>query len=225
MSSHLAADYAKSMKRHPYRHAFYEPELFDALHPGMCGYLNELGQWQPIAEDLNDPEALKLEGFSASSTLDKALPRKHKWGPKISNAVTYTKTGLKAGASSAPAGIPADASVLFDYQSSTDFGAILVCPETVVQEGFYHQEPFRKWAFDNATAILKAKPDAKTNGFWVVTTTDSTTDVWTNAWTSKDTQVSIAFKVDAVSAGEIAPSGEFYRADSASGWNHTLLEV
>ena len=131
----------------------------------MCGYLNGLGQWQPIVKDLNHAEVLKLEGFSECSTLDKALPRKHKWGPKISNAVTYTKTGLKAGASAAPAGIPADASVLFDYQSSTDFGAILVCPETVVQEGYYHEEPFRKWAIDNAKAILTAQPDAKTNGF------------------------------------------------------------
>lgn len=132
MSSHLAADYTKSTKRHPYRHAFYKLELFDALYPSMCSYLNELGQWQLIAEDLNDPEALKLKGFSVSSTLDKALPRKYKQGPKISNTVTYTKTSLKAGASSVPTSIPVDVSVLFDYQSSTDFGAILIYPETVI---------------------------------------------------------------------------------------------
>lgn len=220
----LAPKYAESMTRHSYGHAFYEPELFEALHPGMCGYLNNLGQWQPIAKDLTDVEALQLQGFTEIGTLDPALPRKHEWGPKISNAVTFSKTSLKAGASAAPAGIPAHASTLYDYTSSTEFGAILVCPEKVHQEGYYHRDPFKKWAQANAEAILKAQPDAKTDGFWVVTTTFSTTDVWTNAWTSKGTHVSLAFKVDVVGAGEIAPAGEFYRADSASGWNHNKAE-
>ena len=225
MSSHLAANYTKSIKRYPYRHAFYEPELFDALYPSIYGYLNELGQQQPITEDLNNLEALKLEGFSVSSTLDKALPRKHKQGPKISNAITYTKTSLKARVSLVPTSIPVDVSVLFNYQSLIDFGAILVYPETVIQEGFYYQELFRKQVFDNTTTILKAKPDAKTNSFWVVTTTNFTIDVQTNTRTSKDTQVSITFKVDIVSTSEIVPSGEFYRVDLASGQNYTLLEV
>jgi hypothetical protein len=65
----------------------------------------------------------------------------------------------------------------------------------------------------------------KEHGFYVVTSTYSANDVWVNAWESKENHVTIGFKANVVGAGEIAPSGEFYRAESASGWTHAETEV
>lgn len=224
MTSNLAAQYAKSMRLHPYGHGFFDPQPSDVVRPGVCGYIDELGQWQPIT-DLANESTLHAARFSIAKTVVKFKTRKHEWGPKVSEAVRFTKVELDMGASGVPAGIPLEASMLVDYQTTTDFGAILVCPSTVVQEGYYHRNPFSQWAQENASAILKAQPDVKTDGFWIVTSTYAAADIWINAWRSKDHHVTIGFKAGAAAVGEIAPSGEFYRADSASGWIHPLVEV
>lgn len=224
MASNLATKYAPSMTEHPYGHGFYEPELASVVRPGTCGYLNRLGQWQPIA-DLTNTDDLDEKKLKYPASLTRAPGRKHEWGPKCSNSVRQKKLGASVAGSGAAGGIPVEAAVTYEFWSLTSFGALLVCPNKVNQQGYYHEDPFRAWARDNAEGILKVCKDAKEYGFWVVTTTFSTDDVWINAWSSKETRVTMGFKTAVVEAGEVAPSGEFYRGDSASGWTHSEKEV
>lgn len=91
-----------------------------------------------------------------------------------------------------------------------------------MQEGYKHKAPFREWAKVNAKKILQQYPDTKRHGFFVVTTTFSTKKASLNAWTNPENNVSIGFKADVVDVGEIAPSGEWYAAESASGWVHSF---
>jgi hypothetical protein len=142
MAPNIATKYMTSMKQHPYGHAFYEPELASVVRPGACGYLNQKCQWQPIT-DLTDDSLLQQSEFTIPAALAEAKPRRHTWGPKQSIGVTAKKLSATLGASGASAGIPAEASVAFEFSTSTDFGALLLCPDKVLQEGYYHEEPFR----------------------------------------------------------------------------------
>lgn len=226
MGTNFAIEYPPSMKNHPYGHAFYEPELASVVRPASCGYLDDSGQWNPIA-DLNDEDDLKKADLKAPD-YDKMAEkpvRHHQWGPKASNAVRSLKLSGKAAVSAAALGIPASASAMYEFWSVANFGALLICPSKVAQKGYYHRDPFLQWAKTNAEAILKKRPEVKTQGFWVVTTTYSTDDIWVDVWKEKDQRVTLGFKVDVVGAGEIAPSGEFYRGQSASGWTHSTKEV
>ena len=45
--------YANSMSRHGYGYAFYEPPSSNVVKPGVCGYLDENGDWNPIANLTN----------------------------------------------------------------------------------------------------------------------------------------------------------------------------
>jgi hypothetical protein len=63
------------------------------------------------------------------------------------------------------------------------------------------------------------------HGFFIVTNTFSTPTVSLNAWTNPENKVLIGFKASAVGIGEIAPSSEWYSAESASGWIHSAAKV
>ena len=219
MAANLATKYLESMKHHPYGYALYEPEPASVIYPGVCGYLNDLCQWQPIA-DLTDDEALTKDGLSTPKALINAPDSHHRWGPKLSNSVRSNKVDAKVGASGAAAAIPVEAAVSYEFWSSTDHGAILYCPSIVLQRGFHHRYEFKQWAKANAKQLAKIRPEVKEFGFYVVTTTYATDDVWINAWAEEGQKVAMGFEVSAVETGEIAPSGDFFRGGSASGWTH-----
>ena len=223
----LASRYAEAMKYHPYGHGLYVPESSQALMPSACGYLDEHGRWEPIAY-LDDPKSLSEAGLSVPQTLVPRRARKFAWGPKKSSSVNLSKVGLEAGVSTIAAGFPASVKLVLDFESTSDYGAVLHCPEQVICEG-YHRRGLLQWAKKNAKALLKVAPDIEEEGeFWIVTDTYATTDVWVNAWTGRGKHVMMGFNVDlsAIGAGEIGPSCEFSRENHASAeWDHTEAEV
>jgi hypothetical protein len=94
----LHQTYAESMSGHGYGYAFYEPESSNIVVPGVCGYLDENGHWNPIA-DLTNSVSLKENGFSAVEEVKKTPVTNRSWGPKVSEAVSYVRVDLKAKAS------------------------------------------------------------------------------------------------------------------------------
>jgi hypothetical protein len=100
-----------------------------------------------------------------------------------------------------------------------------MCPKLVTHDQVYHKEPFRTWATANAQTLLRKHPDVKKHGFYIVTSTFSTTEMSLNAWTNPERKISIGFRSTFVPVGEIAPSSEWYSAESASGWNHYVAKV
>ncbi|KAK5739419.1 hypothetical protein LTR17_005324 [Elasticomyces elasticus] len=139
--------------------------------------------------------------------------------------MTKKKIAFSGGASAAAAGYPVDVAVELEFETQLDFGAVLHCPKAIVEEGFYHRDPFRQWAQKNATAILQAQPDARHREVFVVTNTYSTSDAWVTAWSGKHNTVKMGFKVGIELAGEIGPSGEFVSVSSTEGWNHDVLDA
>jgi hypothetical protein len=68
-------------------------------------------------------------------------------------------------------------------------------------------------------------PDVKTDGFWMVTDTYSTTDVSIITWSGQDRHVQMGFDVDVAPAGEIGPSGEFYKGALGDEWHRDESKV
>ena len=87
-------------KRHDYGYPLYEPTSRTIIKPGVCGYIDQHGQWNPVA-DLNKPEELKQKGLTTPREALVVAPddRHISWGPKCSEAVKGRRLGAEAGAS------------------------------------------------------------------------------------------------------------------------------
>lgn len=167
MPTNYAVSYAKSMEDHPYGFALYQPELSSILQPGACGYLNGFKRWQPITK-VNDTAALTA-ALGTYEPLSMALalmpPQEMAWGPKASRRMKYTKIQASGSVPGQATGTPVSVSVRYDFQSLSDFGAILHCPDKVQHQGYYHRDVFLKWAQGNAAKIMEKFPDVKNDGF------------------------------------------------------------
>jgi hypothetical protein len=142
----IASSYAKSMTNHGYGYGFYDPESTKDVQPGLCNYVDDSGQWQTIV-DLSNHGLLSKKGYSTIAAVETMSTTKRRWGPKTSSSVVRKETTLDVKAS--------DASILWTYGHSSDFGAIVLCPGDVVNDGYQQKSPFRKWAKENAKEILK----------------------------------------------------------------------
>ncbi|CZR67963.1 uncharacterized protein PAC_17862 [Phialocephala subalpina] len=111
-----------------------------------------------------------------------------------SSGVVQAETHIEAGVA---AGFPVDVSLLWSYHHSSDFGAIQICTDQVINESYRQKVPFSRWANnENTKVLLKDCPDIKAHGFFIITSTWSTTDVLTAAWTNPEHHVEIGVKVE-----------------------------
>jgi hypothetical protein len=91
--------YANSMSKHGYGYGFYEPVSSAVVKPGVCGYLDENGNWNPVAS-LTDDVSLTKNGLGPVGEVEWApVDEGRSWGPKISDSVNYVRVNLKAGVS------------------------------------------------------------------------------------------------------------------------------
>lgn len=90
--------YALSMKNHPYGYAIYKPLPNRLLKPGACGYFDDSGTWNPIA-NLDDEESLAKFGLKLpGEELDMApTDSSARWGPKWSMDVQEEKVDTSTG--------------------------------------------------------------------------------------------------------------------------------
>ena len=98
MAPFLFQDYARSMLKHGYGYALYEPQSSVVLKPGICGYLDESGRFIETI-DITDVKVLAEKGLDSLGKVEKAASETRNWGPKVSESVKYTRVDLHAGAS------------------------------------------------------------------------------------------------------------------------------
>ncbi|SPJ87766.1 uncharacterized protein FTOL_12235 [Fusarium torulosum] len=213
----LADHYYKSMQHHPYGYALFEPAPFTRLQPGSLGYLDEFHLWHPIL-DLLDSEALERAGYPPLGDLRPSEPDVRRFGPLLSNKTAKTSVDLEADVGAAAMGLPIDVSGAVKYSTSNEFGAVLVCENDVVSEGFDLRQPFITWLESNAKALFKEYPELKKHGLYAVTWTYSSTDIHLSAWDGKSNDATVGFKVGMAGAGNIGPKTEWVRGQSSSGW-------
>src|ERR1700742_5122289 len=90
--------YASVMRWRKYGYALYEPASARIVKPGVCGYFDGNGSWNPIA-DLTDNSDLQRNGLTPISALQAAPTQEVEWGPKTSREVMMWKVDVKAGVS------------------------------------------------------------------------------------------------------------------------------
>lgn len=100
----------------------------------------------------------------------------------------------------------------------TDFGAVLACPFKLQKEGFYEDRSWVSWAKGNARTIIRARPEVKQQGLWLVTTVDSTREALINVWGDKSNVVSIGFSAGMTGVAQVAPFVECTKSTSGSNW-------
>lgn len=213
--------YADAMKPLGRGHGFYDTESVDKVRRGMCGYIDDMGQWNHIV-DLTDRDALDDGEYDLPAHLVKAEDHKSEWSPVTSNGVRSHEIVMDGGGGS-DQGVGAKVKV--EYSSERSFGAVLLCNTPVIREGFQHASVLRGWAKANARKILENCPDAKEFGFHIVQTTWSSQDVYTNVLLGDKKGASI---VGTVRGGHIAEGNasiSYKQESSASGWVHPIPMV
>jgi len=206
------------MKHHPYGNALFEPAPSSRLQPGSLGYLDEFQRWHPIL-NLLDSKALEKAGYSPLGDLRPSEPDSRRFGPMLSDRTSKTNVDIEAGVGAAAMGLPVDVSGAVKYSTSNEFGAVLVCENDVISEGFDLRQPFATWLEENGKALFKDYPDIKRLGLYAVTWTYSSTDIHISAWDGQSNDATVGFKVGIAGGGNLGPQTSWVRRQSSSGWS------
>jgi hypothetical protein len=211
--------YRQAMKCHSMGVAMYEPTFASKMKPGSCGYLNKLGNWQPMF-DLSDEDTLKAAGITAPEraiampVMDISTPK-----PLHGNATRSKEHKVELEPPLAAAtGVPVTCSVWWDFTSKYGFGTVLACPSGLRKEGYFESADWAGWAKENAAAIIKYRPKIKEHNLWIITTTYTTKEAWINVWGDSESTVSIGFSAGVEGIAKVAPSVAFSKSASGSNW-------
>jgi hypothetical protein len=218
MVEDLAEMYRLAMLPHRFGYALYEPAPFKVLRPGMLGYLDEYRLWHPIL-DLSDPALVEAAGYTTVEYPVRSDPDPKRWGPLKSSHVVDTSINLSADIDTEALGLPDDIGGVVKYHTGADFGAVLMCDNEVVAEGYEIRNPFKEWLKENAKRLVKNHPDLRDYGVCVVTGTYSSTDIHITAWDNPHNEVALGFKTGATAIGSINPEISWLRGRSSSHWS------
>lgn len=219
MTLNFAEQYRETMKCHSMGNAMYEPGFVSVVQPGSCGYLDKLGNWQPVF-NLSDTASLQAAGISVPN---KAIrePAKDIGAPEpFRGNMTKSRehqVDLEPPLAAAT-GVPVTCSVWWDFTSKYGFGAVLACPSGLRKEGYFEGPDWVRWAKDNADALIKHRPQVKDHSLWVITTTYATTEAWINVWGGTSNVASIGFSAGVQGIVNAAPSVAFSKSGSGSSW-------
>jgi hypothetical protein len=212
--------YLTLMKHHPYGKAIYKPLSTSSFHPGIVGYFDSVGNWNPIA-DLSAVEASSPATFTPppSDKLVRAPSEPQTWGPRLGTQTTCREIGLHQSASlAALTGVPLGTGSCFRFESSTSAGAVLLVDGAVSHHRYYYEAPFKEWIVANAKSILKDRPEVRDYGLWVITSTWSAAEASINCWSGTQKGVDVGFNFKVVGIGEVAPKGGWHHAGESEGW-------
>ncbi|KAK1465045.1 hypothetical protein CMEL01_12400 [Colletotrichum melonis] len=160
----LAQSYRSAMRRHRFGYGLYEPAPFSRLRPGMLGYLDdEYQRWHPIL-DLADAEAVKAAGLAPLGYLQRSPPDPRRYGPLKADKVTETSVELEAGVGGAAVGLPVEVAGVFKYSTAGSFGAVLLCGDEIMSEGFDFRDPFLAWLQIHAKVLFANSKGSATVG-------------------------------------------------------------
>ncbi|RYO95985.1 hypothetical protein DL765_011723 [Monosporascus sp. GIB2] len=228
MGGDLSERYRNAMRPHrAFGYALYEPVPYARLFPGVLGYLDEKRQWHPLLDLTKSPIFNIVSGKSVEpNTYTPFLPPVGKmpdsrfWEPRVSSKHKETEIKLEAEADALALGLPATVGGALEYQSSVDFGAILMCDDAVVAEGFDVRDPFLVWIKKNSAALLVEFPDLRRHGAYIATWTYSAAKIHINAWEGVQHKVVLGFQVGATGVGNVGPETSWFRGRASNGWSH-----
>jgi hypothetical protein len=216
-------EYAHGMMKRGHGHAFLDPASDSEARPGICGFIDENGQWQKLVDltDAEELESLQLGPFI--TTVSEKRPKLDKWGPLETD--TVARVALTGDAAVA-AGMPANVGAVAKYELQGEFGAVLVCHDLVQLRKYPLKDPFRRWARSNAKLLLQKFPDVKKNGgFYVMTSTLSARDIRITCWSGRGQFVMIGASANVDHAAKLSASTEFYLGQAVSEWHEPQVEV
>jgi hypothetical protein len=100
-SKRMHLQYAEAFEDQALGYGLLHPASTERLHPGVCGYFDEDGDWKTIVDipRIIDGQVNAL-GDLHFTTLDEVptlpSPMSMRWEPKCSAAVSYTKVSQSA---------------------------------------------------------------------------------------------------------------------------------
>lgn len=209
--------YRNAMKDHGFGYALYEPELFERIRPGTVGYFDAGRVWHGLF-DLNDAASLTAVGLTPFVPPRCRTPDTRRWGPLTSSQVRETNIQLDAGVDGTSFGLPAFVSAATEYSTKSGFGAVLMCDDDVVLEGYDVRGPFETWIRENRVALAKI-PDLKQHGVVCSTWTYSSTNIHLIVWNDSETKVVVGCGVEAQGISNANAATSWVRGHSVSKWS------
>lgn len=211
--------YRESMAKCPYGHAFFEPlVLGSSFGLGKVGYMDDLGHWRLII-DLANKQSLKDGGYTPFRFPVEADPDLQKWGPVKSANVAENKIALSGDADAAALGIPVGFGGAMEYESTSNFGAVLMSDVDVEVTGYDVRGPFIKWLEENAATIRKNhKREIGSRTLHVVIGIYASTDIFIHVMSDRGKKVVVGFKASAPGAASADLGTTWARSSVGSHW-------
>lgn len=211
--------YRDSLAKCPYGHAFFEPPVLgSSFGLGKVGYMDDQGHWRLII-DLADKQALKDGKYTAFRFPVEADPDTQTWGPVKSANVAETKITVSGEADAAALGIPVGFGGAVEYESTSNFGAVLMSDVDVEVTGYDVRGPFIKWIEDNAATIRKNhKTEIGSRTLHAVIGIYASTDIFIHVMSDRGRKVVVGFKAAAPGAASADLGTTWARSSVGSHW-------
>ncbi len=113
--------------------------------------------------NLTDAAAVSALGCTPFTPLHLRAPDTRRWDPLSNSEVKEQRLTLEAGVDGMDFGLPANVSFATEYNTMTDFGAVLMCEGDVVVQAYDVRGPFEQWVRDNKVALAKV-PELRAYG-------------------------------------------------------------
>ncbi|KAH8723082.1 hypothetical protein GQ44DRAFT_774360 [Phaeosphaeriaceae sp. PMI808] len=172
--------YPKAMKYFHSLYAVWSPDQTGRIKPGACGYFDDSGDWNTIANlrDIKADDASFLKPPQIPEPIEKFQGR---WPPICSDGVSWAQMQLDVPIPIPDADIKFEAKIEFTKQKG--YGASLVTGPNV--SSTYLENPkaiFQDWIKANYTSIRDRYPDIKDHGLWIITKTYHTRRCAISSW-------------------------------------------
>ncbi|KAH7111180.1 hypothetical protein EDB81DRAFT_830637 [Dactylonectria macrodidyma] len=172
--------YPEAMKHFHSLFAVWSPDQTDRLKPGACGYFDDSGDWNVIA-NLRDAEP-NGGNFPTPPLIPEPIEKfQGRWPPICSDGVTWMQAQLAAPIPIPNAGAHFEAKMEFSKQKG--YGACLITGPNV--SSAYVENPksvFEDWVKANYASIREMCRDLKDHDLWIITKTYHTRRCAISSW-------------------------------------------
>jgi hypothetical protein len=206
------------------------------LHPGVCGYFDEEGDFKTIVDIPKIKTEVsvtpdEMEFTSLDSKVELPEPTTMQWEPKVSSKVTVDKDSGEARfaligwvdwCSAQLGGIPKLFSK-FTFNKDDDFGAVLCAEAPVHLDYFPDDVPFYRWMKRNARKIISEYGELMENGvhLWIITKIYHTSKCSIACWSGSQQTISLGLEAEIPDEVNVKPEGSNVKVQaSGPGWAH-----
>ncbi|KAK5208647.1 hypothetical protein LTR47_004175 [Exophiala xenobiotica] len=208
--------FADCFKYQPEGWAFWKKVAKTRLRPGMCGYFDEQGDWQPIV-DITDKKAVKDAGYTYIQGISVAPdPGEERWPLRKSENMKRMENVV--GANMQTPALPAGGGATIGFRREGQHGAIMVTKGNVVHHQATPAHLLYKWLVKNGRAVLNNTPNLK-RGIWLVTKTYTADSRAVALLTGDERTVTLNVNAQALGQGDIQATTEWWSSEKSEAWN------